>query len=120
MQTKAVLEGRAEIVCQAGPSSFDLWGPVEMVSAGLVNCILSIVGIYLEHRNMSTEGLHARIVTDMADHPMRISRYAIDIFMPEQEYSERDRKGLGFAIKRCPVRNSLDPAIEKTETFHWD
>lgn len=63
MQTKAVLEGKAEIVCQAGPSSFDLWGPVEMVSAGLVNCILSIVGIYLEHRNMSTEGLHARIVT---------------------------------------------------------
>ena len=120
MQTKAVLEGKAEIVCQAGPSSFDLWGPVEMVSAGLVNCILSIVGIYLEHRNMSTEGLHARIVTDMADHPMRISRYAIDIFMPQQEYSERDRKGLGIAIKRCPVRNSLDPAIEKTETFHWD
>ena len=91
-----------------------------MVSAGLVNCILSIVGIYLEHRNMSTEGLHARIVTDMADHPMRISRYAIDIFMPQQEYSERDRKGLGIAIKRCPVRNNLDPAIEKTETFHWD
>lgn len=26
MRTKAVLEGRAEIVCQAGPGSFDLWG----------------------------------------------------------------------------------------------
>ena len=120
LQTHAVLEGKAEMVCQAGPSTHELWGPAELVSAALVNCILSIVGVYLEHRKMSVEGLHARITTSLADNPIRISKTVIDIYMPKQEYSERDRKGLPRAIMRCPVRNSLNPAIEMVELFHWD
>jgi uncharacterized OsmC-like protein len=55
----------------------------------------------------------------MASDPRRISQIDIVLHMPDEAYTDKDKKILEHTAMTCPVAISLHPDLVKDVTFIW-
>lgn len=97
----------------------EAFSPTDLAATSLASCILTIMGIAAQKRNINIQGASAEVIKTMSSGPRRISQVDIKILMPARDYSESDKKILEKAAHDCPVGLSLHPETKEVITLHW-
>ena len=96
----------------------EAFSPTDTVATGLANCMMTMMGIKAEEKDISIVGATATVQKTMASNPRRISKIEIDMELPY--VSEKNQKLLEHTARTCPVQFSLHPDIETIVKFNWD
>jgi len=97
----------------------EAFSPTDLASTALASCMITVMGIAAQTHDIDMEGTHAEMLKIMADNPRRIGRIEIDLYMPNKNYSSKQKTILEHAAKTCPVGRSLHPECEEVLRFHW-
>lgn len=97
----------------------ELFSPTDLVAAAMGSCVLTTMAIFAEKENIDIRGSHARVGKEMKSDPRRIGRLSTEIHLPAA-LSTENRKRLEEVGKNCPVKRSLDAAVETPTEFIYD
>lgn len=95
------------------------FSPTDLLATSLANCMMTIMGIKAEQMGLDIDNSRMEIIKQMAASPRRVKEVKIDIYMPANGYTEKDKKVLEASAFTCPVSKSLHPDIFQNITFHW-
>lgn len=97
----------------------ETFSPTDLVATALGNCIVTIMGIVAERRDISLAGLSVEVGKVMSeDMPRRIVALPIRIEMPMSGDSPLKDLMINAALT-CPVHQSLHPDIEIAIDWVW-
>ena len=85
----------------------ETFSPTDLVSSGLASCMMTIVGIAAEKREIEIDEMRAEVTKKMASSPRRIETISITLYISVQNLSDNHRTVLLNAAKTCPVALSL-------------
>lgn len=97
----------------------EAFSPTDLAATSLGCCMVTIMGIAAEKREIDIEGTEIQITKHMASDPRRISGIDVEFTMPDKKYSKKEKSLLEHAARTCPVAYSLHPDIQQNITFHW-
>ena len=83
------------------------------------SCMLTIMGIAAQAHGFSVDGTRIETEKIMGSNPRRVAELKLDIYLPRNDYSEREMRFIESSVKTCPVANSIHPDIIKTITYHF-
>lgn len=90
----------------------EAFSPTDLVATSLASCMLTIAGIAAEKHGFSIDGASADITKHMASDPRRICGIDIEIYLPKNGYSDKEKRIIEAACASCPVFQSLHPEIK--------
>ncbi len=97
----------------------ETFSPTDLVATALGNCMLTIMAIVAERREIPLDGLKVKVEKVMSeDMPRRISKLPVRIEMPIAGDSPLKELFINAALT-CPVHQSLHPAIEIPIEWVW-
>ncbi len=97
----------------------EAFSPTDLVATALASCMVTIMGIKADANSLDIKGTNLEITKVMASGPRRIAKVIIKITMPQQPFSEEDKKRLEKAALTCPVALSLHPDLVQEVEFEW-
>ena len=97
----------------------EAFSPTDLLSTSLGSCMLTIMGIVAERNELKIEGTRVEIGKIMGNDPRRVTGIKVEMFMPDGNFSDKERKLLENAALTCPVAKSLHPDLMQDVTFHW-
>jgi putative redox protein len=97
----------------------EFFSPTDLVATALASCMISIMGIVAMRHTFSVEGAVAEVEKIMVSDPRRIAEIKVDIYMPEGNFTDKDKKMLEQTALSCPVAKSISPEIKQTIAFYW-
>lgn len=114
------LKSGQKIITDAPPDNQgkgEAFSPSDLLAASLGSCMLTIMGIVANRHQINIDGTEIKITKVMASNPRRVSEIHIILRMPENNYSEEEKRLLENAAYTCPVAKSLNPEIKQEVTF---
>lgn len=97
----------------------EAFSPTDLASTSLASCALTIMGMSARNHDIDMVGTRAEVTKVMASNPRRIQRIEIRILMPNNPFTEREKKILDKAAHQCPVALSLHPETEEQLDIIW-
>jgi len=97
----------------------EAFSPTDLLATSLASCIFSIMGILANKHEIDISGAYGSVVKVMESNPRRVSRIIIDISMPSNKYSDKQKKLLEKAASACPVGRSLHPDLIQDIRITW-
>lgn len=98
----------------------EAFSPTDLTSTSLAACILTIMGIAARHHKINMDGAKAEVHKKMvADPKRRIEQIKVVIHMPQNDYSDKEKKILERAAHHCPVGLSLHENTEEVVEIYW-
>ena len=97
----------------------EAFSPTDLVATALATCMITTMGIKCLQMGISIDGTRADVTKVMASDPRRISQIDAVLHMPDNNYSDKDKKILEHTAHSCPVAVSLHPDLVKAVTFLW-
>src|SRR5690606_4431080 len=97
----------------------EAFSPTDLTATSLGCCMVTIMGIAAEKRDIDIDGTSIEITKHMAAEPRRIIGIDVTFTMPDKKYDAKEIKLLEHAAKTCPVAYSLHPDIRQNITFIW-
>jgi putative redox protein len=116
------LQSGVEIITDAptdNQGKGEAFSPTDLLATSLGCCMLTIMGINARTNSMNIDGTKVEITKIMAANPRRVSEIGVIITLPNNSYSEKERKMLEIAALNCPVAKSLHPDIKQDVKFIW-
>jgi putative redox protein len=93
------------------------FSPTDLLATSLANCMLTVMGIAANTHAINMDGAWAEVTKVMAANPRRVSEVHVQITMPANNYSDKEKSILEHAGRTCPVAQSLHPDILQDITF---
>ena len=96
------------------------FSPTDLTAASLASCMVTTMAIAAKVKlGTDIPGVRWAVTKEMsADKPRRITRLAVEIWLPFPK--SKDPAGvLEHAALHCPVHLSLHSSVEKPVVFHW-
>lgn len=97
----------------------EAFSPTDLTATSLGSCILTIMGIAANNHKINMDGTLLEVQKIMASNPRRIEKIILNIKMPKNDYSNKDKKILEAAAHHCPVALSLSSDTEEIINIHW-
>ncbi len=97
----------------------EAFSPTDLLATSLGSCILTIMGIKAADKEIDMTGATAAVNKIMGSNPRRITRLEVTIQMPDNNYTEKEKKILEAAAHGCPVGKSLHPDLEEIIQINW-
>ncbi len=97
----------------------EAFSPTDLCATSLASCMLTLMGISARNHGLDITGARAEVTKVMAADPRRIARIEINFAMPDNNFTEGERKILEMAARTCPVHFSLSENLEEVLTFGW-
>lgn len=97
----------------------EAFSPTDLLATSLGCCMLTIMGIVAKRHELDITGTRADITKIMKSDPRRVGEIQVDMFLPDRNFSPKDRQLLENAARTCPVALSLHPELKQTVTFNW-
>jgi putative redox protein len=94
------------------------FSPTDLVSAALVSCMITIMGIKANQLELSLGKIESNVTKIMGIQPRRITKLVIELNF-EKEFEDEIRKQLEEAGVNCPVAKSLHPEIIQEVKFSY-
>ena len=95
------------------------FSPTDLVSVGLLTCILTTMGLVANKLGISLKGAGGSVEKTMTDSkPRRIATLVTTLNLPIA-VTEEQREKLEHAAHNCPVHHSLHPDISAEIIFNW-
>jgi putative redox protein len=95
----------------------EAFSPTDLMSTSLATCMLTVMGIACETRNMNMDGAVAEVTKIMAANPRRVAEIHITLTMPAKGYTDEQKKMLEHTGRTCPVALSLHPNLIQNINF---
>ncbi len=94
------------------------FSPTDLVATALASCMLTLMGIAVQERDINIDGTTCDVEKIMAADPRRISQINITMMLPtDRKYSDKEKAILEKAALTCPVYFSLHPDLIKNIDF---
>lgn len=94
------------------------FSPTDLVATGLVNCMLTIIGIAARTHGFSIDGTVGEVTKIMASDPRRIGAVEVKLYIKGQaQYSEKEKEIIQRSGRTCPVALSLHPDVRQDIEF---
>ncbi len=123
LRTSAVhLRSGKTIMTDAPPDNNgkgDAFSPSDLLATSLGCCMLTLMGIVAERHQLDLAGAKADITKNMEANPRRVSEIVVEMTLPKNDFSEKDKQLLENAALTCPVAKSLHPDLKQTVIFNW-
>ncbi len=97
----------------------EAFSPTDLLATSLGSCILTIMGIKAADKEIDITGATAEVNKIMGSNPRRIARLEITIQMPDNNYTQKEKKILEAAAHGCPVGKSLHPDLDEVIQINW-
>jgi putative redox protein len=98
----------------------EAFSPTDLCATSLACCMLTVMGIAAESKNIPFNKVEVQLQKVMASDPRRISRIEITMKIFDEGLSEKDKAILENTARTCPVAKSLHPDIEQDITFSYE
>tara|TARA_B110000003_G_scaffold275159_1_gene316983 strand:- start:1070 stop:1477 length:408 start_codon:yes stop_codon:yes gene_type:complete len=115
------LDSGSEISTDAPKDNYGLgqtFSPTDMICSALASCILTIMAIAVEKKNVDIKGTTAMVKKTMGNNPRRIAKIEIDIVFPKG-YDSKTKTILERAAYNCPVHHTLSETVKKNISFTY-
>jgi len=96
----------------------EAFSPTDLTASALGSCMLTIMGIAAERRDIDISGVRAEIEKVMGANPRRIVQIIINIYF-QIKLAKHEKKIFEKSALSCPVHRSLHPDIEILTQFHY-
>lgn len=93
------------------------FSPTDLLSASLVSCMMTIIGITAEEHGIELRSMEASAEKKMGSNPRRVVGIDVAISIYCIPNNARTERLLQTAALTCPVAKSLHPEIEQTVRF---
>jgi len=121
LRTEAVHEKSGNKIITDAPTDNhgkgEAFSPTDLMATSLATCMLTVMGIACEARNMNMDGAAAEVTKIMAANPRRVAEIHVKITMPAKGYTDEQKKILEHTAHTCPVAQSLHPNLIQNITF---
>jgi len=97
----------------------EAFSPTDLAATSLASCILTIMGITAQRKEIDMTGATAEVTKVMGSDPRRIAKIEIHLIMPAKKYTDKEKKMLEAVAHHCPVGLSLSDKTEEVLTIHW-
>jgi putative redox protein len=97
----------------------EMFSPTDLAATSLAGCMMTIMGIFAQRSGFSIDGTRAEVTKSMGTDPRRISEIKIDLYFPPNNYTDKERAMIDYAVKNCPVELSLHPEIIRNVVCHF-
>lgn len=95
------------------------FSPTDLLSTSLACCMMTLMGIAAEARQIPLNGLQARVVKHMAAGPRRVERIEVHVELAGAGLNTGQRQVIEQAARTCPVAMSLREDLVKEMTFTY-
>jgi len=96
----------------------EAFSPTDTVATALASCMLTIMGVKANSKEINIEGASADVTKTMGVNPRRITKIDVNVKLPFT-FDNSTKEILEKAALTCPVFYSLHADIEKNITFNW-
>lgn len=97
----------------------EAFSPTDLMSTSLATCMITIMGIAANERNIPFADVRAEVQKIMGSNPRRVVKIQIELFFPDNGYSDKTKELLKHAALNCPVAKSLHPELVMDVKFHF-
>jgi len=97
----------------------EAFSPTDLLSTSLACCMMTLMGIAAQEKDIALTGLSARVVKHMASGPRRVSRIEVHLELDGAALGPRERTILEHAARTCPVALSLREDLEQDVRFTY-
>ena len=95
------------------------FSPTDLLTAGYLNCMITIIGIYCDQNGLSFAGCEGEIEKIMAENPRRIGGLNIVLDLANNDWEDKEKRRIENAAKNCPVAKSVSSEIEINIQFKY-
>ena len=92
--------------------------PTDMLAAALGSCMMTIIALASETHGFNVEGMEMETTKIMGTNPRRVVEIDIVLNFPS-DYTDKEKRFIEFAVKSCPVENSIHPDIKRVITYNY-
>ena len=92
------------------------FSPTDLVATSMLTCIMTIVGIRAQSKDLDVSGMKGSVEKTMESSPRRVGKLDINISLPNH-LSIEDRSWLITEGCNCPVCHSVSENMEVDITF---
>jgi uncharacterized OsmC-like protein len=97
----------------------EAFSPTDLMSTSLACCMMTLMGIAAQGKDIPLEGLEARVVKHMAAAPRRVERIELAFTLDGRRLDDRQRAILEHAARTCPVALSLNTDLVQEVSFTY-
>lgn len=98
----------------------EAFSPTDLTATSLATCMITTMAIAAKSHEITLEEVSAEVLKIMANDPRRIEAIEIDLYLPNIDYTDKEKAILEKAALTCPVSRSLHPDLKQITRFHWD
>ena len=98
----------------------EYFSPTDLVASALGSCIFTIMGIAVREHGFSIDGSSCKITKIMTDAPRKIGEIKIEFDFRGSDYTDKQKKILGYCVKTCPVALSLNESVVQNVTLQFN
>jgi len=92
------------------------FSPTDLLATSMLTCIMTIVGIRAQSKNLDVTGMKGSVEKSMESNPRRVGKLDINISLPHH-LSIEERSWLITEGCNCPVCHSVSDNMEVDITF---
>ena len=96
----------------------EAFSPTDLTAGALGSCMLTIMGITADSRDMDITGTRAEVEKVMGANPRRIAEIIIHIYF-QTTLGDREKRLFEKSALSCPVHRSLHPETKILTQFHY-
>ena len=97
----------------------EAFSPTDLLCSSLGSCMLTLMGIAANTHGMRIEGTDVKITKIMASNPRKVGEIIVELFLPKNNFTDKEKKILELAALTCPVYLSLSSEVKKTVSFNY-
>ena len=95
------------------------FSPTDLVATALGTCMITLMGITADKKEIKFESCEAEIEKIMASDPRRVQEVKIKMKIKDLGYSEKEKTILKQAALNCPVAKSVHPDLIQNVSFEF-
>lgn len=92
------------------------FSPTDLLSTSLASCMITVMGIAAEKRDIDFEKVSGEIIKEMTSEPRRVCTIKVKLIV-DDKWSEKEKRFLEKVALNCPVAKSLSPEIKQEIEF---
>jgi len=97
----------------------EAFSPTDLLAASLGSCMITIAGMAAQEHGFSIEGTRIDITKIMASDPRRVAEVIVDLYFPDNNYTDKQKAIIRVACLNCPVAKSLHSDLKQTVVFNF-
>jgi putative redox protein len=97
----------------------EAFSPTDLLCTSLASCMITLMGITAEAKDIQLGNIDAEIEKIMASNPRRVSGIHLEIAVQDMNYTDREKSILENAAHTCPVAKSIHPDIVLQVSFRY-